>query len=537
MALQLQNIAIMLVDNVSPTVQTIANALTDKLSPTVQIIANTLTDKVYPTVQASAHLLANKMQPTMQTIAIMSANVKYPTIRPKHANAAFLAVWLILALYCYSNSYDDPSSIFFNEKLAFRERFSLVRTTNAEHLIEVLTYGPPTPKIERLPGTKPFLCIGVPSVARNTVSFLPQTLATLVDTLTDEERSTIHLVTLLADQDPKDHPAYEAPWLDRLVDEAIVYSAGNWTLPPQPEDPKDHPAYEAPWLDRLVDEAIVYSAGNWTLPPQPEGSVTRAIPYDVRHAGRGTERVENMRLDHSVVLDACRSTGAQYFALVEDDIVASRDWFTRLKAGIAGVEQRKASRPKAPDWLYFRLFYSEIFMGWNSEEWLGYSRVIFEFYVLALVVFLVLRRTWPAASLGAQGKRTVTTYRHTSAWIAALVFGLWLPALIVLYFAAGRVSTHRMTPWSSDGVREMPNYGCCAQGLVFPQRHFDMIHDMLVTPPFNFPGDMMLEDVARDKQLKKWALEPSVFQHVGLKESSDGTQRKEVWNFSFERQQ
>ncbi|RBQ84715.1 hypothetical protein VDGD_03493 [Verticillium dahliae] len=502
MALQLQNIAIMLVDNVSPTVQTIANALTDKLSPTVQIIANTLTDKVYPTVQASAHLLANKMQPTMQTIAIMSANVKYPTIRPKHANAAFLAVWLILALYCYSNSYDDPSSIFFNEKLAFRERFSLVRTTNAEHLIEVLTYGPPTPKIERLPGTKPFLCIGVPSVARNTVSFLPQTLATLVDTLTDEERSTIHLVTLLADQDPKDHPAYEAPW-----------------------------------LDRLVDEAIVYSAGNWTLPPQPEGSVTRAIPYDVRHAGRGTERVENMRLDHSVVLDACRSTGAQYFALVEDDIVASRDWFTRFKAGIAGVEQRKASRPKAPDWLYFRLFYSEIFMGWNSEEWLGYSRVIFEFYVLALVVFLVLRRTWPAASLGAQGKRTVTTYRHTSAWIAALVFGLWLPALIVLYFAAGRVSTHRMTPWSSDGVREMPNYGCCAQGLVFPQRHFDMIHDMLVTPPFNFPGDMMLEDVARDKQLKKWALEPSVFQHVGLKESSDGTQRKEVWNFSFERQQ
>ncbi|EEY20233.1 integral membrane protein [Verticillium alfalfae VaMs.102] len=387
----------------------------------------------------------------------MSANVKYPTIRPKHANAAFLAVWLMLALYCYSNSYDDPSSIFFNEKLAFRERFSLVRTTNAEHLIEVLTYGPPTPKIERLPGTKPFLCIGVPSVARNTVSFLPQTLATLVDTLTDEERSTIHLVTLLADQDPKDHPAYEAPWLDRLVDEAIVYSAGNWTLPPQPEVPSRAP-----------------------LP------TTSAKP---------------------------------------------------AAAGIADVEQRKASHPKAPDWLYFRLFYSEIFMGWNSEEWLGYSRVIFELYVLALVVFLVLRRTWPAASLGAQGKRTVTTYRHTSAWMAALVFGLWLPALIVLYFAAGRVSTHRMTPWSSDGVREMPNYGCCAQGLVFPQRHLDMIHDMLVTPPFNFPGDMMLEDLARDKQLTKWALEPSVFQHVGLKESSDGTQRKEVWNFSFERQQ
>ncbi|KAM0321998.1 hypothetical protein ACHAQA_009739 [Verticillium albo-atrum] len=429
-------------------------------------------------------------------------------MRAKHANALFIFVWLLLALFCYFNSFDDPSSIFFDEARAFDERFSLTRTADAEHLLEVLTYGPPTPKVEKPAGSRPFLCIGIPSVARNTISFLPQTIATLVDTLTPEERSSIHIVTLLADRDPTHHPAFGAPWLERMVDEALIYTVGNGSLTPKKLD-----------------------------------SVTRAIPFDVRGKGRGTERVENMRLDHSVLVDTCRANGARYFALVEDDIVASRDWFPRFKSGLETVEARTAE-PGAQDWLYFRLFYSELFMGWNSEEWLEYSKVIFELYVGALALFLILRKTCPTASFpfGTASKHSHSRYgaRHNAAWMAALVFGLWLPATIVLYFAAGRVSTHRMSQslsiWPKSGVREMPQYGCCAQGLVFPDRHLDKFHSLLVNPPFDFPGDMKLEDLARDQGLTKWALDPSVFQHVGLKESSDGTQRKEVWNFSFERQ-
>jgi hypothetical protein len=81
----------------------------------------------------------------------------------------------------------------------------------------------------------------------------------------------------------------------------------------------------------------------------------------------------------------------------------------------------------------------------------------------------------------------------------------------------------------------MPRYGCCAQGLLFPRRQLDGVFELLRNPPYDFPGDMILEGYAGDRELKKWALDPSVFQHVGFKESSEGPRKAEVWNFRFER--
>ncbi|KAK3944965.1 hypothetical protein QBC46DRAFT_372398 [Diplogelasinospora grovesii] len=403
-------------------------------------------------------------------------------------NAVFWLIWLLLLIFCYFNSYDDPSSIFYDASRAYEQRFSRMRATEADKYLQHL----PTKPSPAGPGNE-LLCIGIPSINRTTESFLYYTIATLTDTLTPDERAAIYIIVLLADKSPKSHFAYGQPWLENIADEVLVYN--------------DAPA---------------------------DSHVYRTIPFDL-HDGhkRGDGRVENMRLDHSALLESCWKRESPYFALVEDDIVASRDWFTRFKKGVAHVE--KQAKTTGKDWIYLRLFYSEIFMGWNSEEWLMYSEAIFLVYAVVLLTFLAVRTRFRRGPVGIPASVSAQASRH----MAALVFGLWMPAMIVLYFLSGRVSVNRLNPFasSSQGVREMPRYGCCAQGLVFPRRHLEPIQALLRDPPYDFAGDQMLEGFADGRGLAKWALDPSVFQHVGFKESSAGPRTAEVWNFSFERQQ
>ncbi|KAF3071520.1 hypothetical protein CFAM422_006124 [Trichoderma lentiforme] len=400
-------------------------------------------------------------------------------------NAAFCVFWILLFIFSAIFSYDDPSSIFFNANRAYEQRFSSVRAAEADAYIRNLPA-----RVTPIKPVDKLLCIGIPSINRTTESFLSSTIATLSDTLTPEERASIRIVVLLADKSPSEHFAYGQNWLEPLVDEVLLYGE------------------------------------------PPEGSTKyRRIPLDLKEGNiRGDGRVENMRLDHSALVEACREQEYPYFALVEDDIVTTRDWFPRFIKGLTYVEQK--TKETTREWIYLRLFYSEILMGWNNEEWLGYSKIICLVYTAVLAAFLVGRKyVRVGASSGVSP--------HAQRYLAALVFGLWLPALIALYFLSGRLFTGRLSPFSLStlhGAREMPHYGCCAQGLVLPQRHLEGFQALLRDPPYDFPGDMILEDYAEARGLVKWALEPSVFQHVGFKESSDGTRRAEVWNFGFERQ-
>ncbi|EON95703.1 putative integral membrane protein [Phaeoacremonium minimum UCRPA7] len=405
-------------------------------------------------------------------------------MRISYVHALFWIVWLFLLIFSYFNSYDDPSSIFYDTRRAYEQRFSLVRSAEADQFLKQ-----PSGVKSSASQKDKLLCIGIPSVNRTSESFLSHTVATLTDTLTPDERKSVHIVVLLADKSPQAHFAYGQKWLDQIVDEVLVYDTEST--------------------------------------PSNISDVYRTIPFNVYKDPRGDGRVENMRLDHSVLVETCRNYGSPYFALVEDDIVASRDWFRRFKKGLAYTESQ--SEKTQTDWMYLRLFYSEIFMGWNSEEWLTYSETIFLVYVVILALFLEARRRW---KFGARSGASAAE----SNILAAAVFGLWIPAMIVLYFMAGRVSVNRLIPWPNPGAREMERYGCCAQGLVIPERHLEGFQNLLRNPPYDFAGDQKLEGYAESRGLRKWALEPSVFQHVGLKQSSAGDVRAEVWNFSFERQ-
>ncbi|KAF4472858.1 integral membrane [Fusarium albosuccineum] len=408
-------------------------------------------------------------------------------MRPSQANIGFWLLWCCALVWSYLNGYDDPSSFFYNADRAFGRSFSALREAEVDEFLRRDVYAVDHPNRTSDPASNEFLCIGIPSINRTTSAFLAHTVGSLVDTSTPEERDSIHIVVLLADKDPKTHFAYGQDWLFGLADDVIVYQNSDSSVSPDL---------------------------NYTV-----------LPHDIRGVGRSDDRVENIRLDHSVLFEACRKRDPSYFALVEDDVIASRDWFTRFKKGVAKVE--KKAKASGQDWIYLRLFYSELFMGWNNEEIFDYLQFVILAYTAIIACLLV--------TLRCRGRRhSVTFATKDFAQTVAMLLGLWIPACIALAFVTGRITLHRLFTFS-PGVREMPRYGCCAQGLVFPNHHLQGLQDFLREPPFQFPGDMITEDYARDRGLTKWALDPSVMQHVGLVESSEGLRRAEVWNFSFER--
>jgi hypothetical protein len=170
--------------------------------------------------------------------------------------------------------------------------------------------------------------------------------------------------------------------------------------------------------------------------------------------------------------------------------------------------------------LYLRLFYTEILLGWNSEEWRTYLIWSLSIFTAELLCIFALRRKFPRL-----GGPNATPYSLFACFVAT-------PMLIGLYFAAGRVS---MLP-ISEGVHEMPRFGCCSQALVYPQSRVD---DLITWYTMKKLGavDTLTEEFADRVGGLRYALTPNVLQHVGKKSSKGaGDYTMDViWNYAFER--
>lgn len=404
--------------------------------------------------------------------------------------------WLYLLRHCQKNSYHDHSSIFYDPARAYSQEYSAIREFEADRFLERASLTPATaekPWIYRgknmdqtntgkLDGYR--ICVGIPSVRREREQFVARTIASLIDALSPEERRMVNLKVLLADEIPHNNPAYGQAWLHNSVDEALVYG-GDATLP----------------------------AGEYTH-----------ITSDSRRWAPRDSRNKRVQYDYANLISACRVSGADYFVLAEDDVIASRDWFQRLHASIESVE----SQTTGQDWLYLRLFYTETYLGWNSEESLVYLRNSLLVYMIVVALVLLVR----LRSVPYKPMRVSDLIRTNIGVIAQTTF--WIAAYICLFFMAGRL----MVSPIQVGVYEMSEYGCCAQGLAIPHRHLETLEHSLVEPPHQLAGDQHINMFADMHGLKKWAMTPSVLQHVGIRCSSDkGGYYKTTWNFSFERGQ
>jgi hypothetical protein len=391
----------------------------------------------------------------------------------------FAVTWLCLYEICRRKGYTDPSSYFFDEERAYLPAYSALREQQADTFITRIEHG--KSQAERtLDNKNRPLCIGIPSVKRLDEQFLRRTIASLVDHLDTDHREQFWLVVLLADKEADLNPAYGQAWLQALADEVLYYDAQKTT---------------------------------------PEGSRYRQVPWNIDGRDRGEERNENVRLDYATLITACQEKHAEYFVLIEDDIIASTGWFSRLRRGLRQADMAGM----APDWLYLRLFYAETYLGWNSEELPIYVRNVVLVYIGVAVLASV-------KVSGGQGARPTLSRRHRRVTAVSV---LWTTPFVLLYFMAGRLLVN---PYGS-GLQEMPDYGCCAQGLAFPSRHLAVLKNRLTSPPFDLAGDSLVESVADGMNFKKLALVPSLLQHVGVRgTSAPGGAPKQTWNFGFEKQ-
>jgi hypothetical protein len=158
-----------------------------------------------------------------------------------------------------------------------------------------------------------------------------------------------------------------------------------------------------------------------------------------------------------------------------------------------------------PKVLYLRIFYDGRLLGWNSEQWPQYlgNSVLVVIFELALIFtlrwrFLVIRKSMPLIAI-------------------VILCSVCTPMIIGLFFAAGR---NCMLP-KPPGIGLMQKYGCCSQGLVFPQQR--IVKDLLPlyrdTTDSHAAVDTFLEDYANANDELRWAITPVLIQHVGGKSS------------------
>ncbi|KAF4954316.1 hypothetical protein FGADI_5339 [Fusarium gaditjirri] len=404
------------------------------------------------------------------------------------AYASLASIWVFLFQLCRLYTFADPSSFFYDSTRAYETRYTNIREQQADELLDIAEHFPveelvKLPLFNNIPDAIPrdqekHICVGIPSVTRERDQFLPRAVASLVQGLSLEQRQAIHIIVLLADDDPTSHPAFGRRWLDRLVDEVLLYGNSSTTNAP----------------DRY-----------------------RSVALDNNHELSRNDRVHR---DYATLMTACQEQRSEYFALVEDDIIAAHNWLGRLSTALDKLERVEDTK----NWLYLRLFYSETYMGWNAEEWPTYLATSISVYCIVIVLYLlVVAIETRRRSQTFHPKSTIWTLPHLTFWTASF---------IALYFLAGRLTVNSYP----TGIHEMPNYGCCAQGLVIPRQHLDALGAALHTASDAIAGDSLIEYFADINHLKKYAITPSVLQHVGRMGSSDvGGTRKVTWSFSFEK--
>ena len=400
------------------------------------------------------------------------------------AFVSFVFIYLALLRYCSQAYYRDPTSAFFDPRRGYERLYSLERQTQAESFIQAASSSLPTaahPSSLSEKGPSP----------TTTTSKEPTFcigIATVVRHGEQYIRSTIgSLLEGLTEQQRKE--IY-----------LVVLIAHT--------DPHIHPIYGEEWLDTVCDRVLLYDLS--------------AEQLEYMH---GLEEEKDYRrkaiFDYTYLLEHCIGSSAAYIAMIEDDTLAVAEWFRQAVAAIDEADAQK------PDWLYLRLFFTEEFFGWNREQWPHYlASSILVVVIVASTLFSI---------------RLLSSYTGLSNLAIAIVCLLCTPACILLYFLAGKLSMRPLAP----GVREMPNFGCCAQGLVFSQEIAPRVVDRLKRNEFGFV-DMLIEEWANEEGLVRWAVVPSLLQHIGAhsskgddfaptgQQSQDLSVAETIWNFGFE---
>ena len=221
--------------------------------------------------------------------------------------------------------------------------------------------------------------------------------------------------------------------------------------------------------------------------------------------------------DYIHALNDCYNTEAEWIIIFEDDILLADGWFIKTKQAIQNLVNQLQPND---DWLFMRLFNQERSIGWESHR-IGGNNEFLIAIPISLTVFTVLCIL---------RKRFQTLRPHFDNATLAVICLLAIPTFIVLFFQSGKANMLPPRP----GIRK-EDFGCCAQGMVFPRHQVALITEYL---NFRQRGqiDMMLDELAVDNTLNRYALYPVQLQHVG-QNSVRGTvphEAQAIWSMAFE---
>ncbi|KAH9905473.1 integral membrane protein [Xylariomycetidae sp. FL2044] len=314
--------------------------------------------------------------------------------------------------------------------------------------------------------TSPDICVGVASVSRHGFSYLKETLGSILEGLDDRERHRLYIVVFLAHSDQSVHEDYAQPWLLNMAD----------NLPTYPDDPETF---------RLVQQ----------------------LEIDNNYEAHARKQ----KIDYAVLLGECAKVNPRYTLTLEDDVVALDGWYHRALHALEAAT-RKTKELGRDGFLYMRVFYDGRLLGWNNEEWPLYFQSSLAIVLAELAILALLRWRIPLA-------RQILTRS-----VLILLCGVCTPMMIGLFFAAGR---NCMLP-KPTGVHLMHKYGCCAQGLAFPQEQ--VVNHLLPmyrdTEDSHAAVDTFLEDWANSRDYLRWAVTPVLIQHVGGKSTHGAGDQK-----------
>jgi hypothetical protein len=206
----------------------------------------------------------------------------------------FLFLYLLLVEYARTHSYRDPTSVFFDAERGYLPAYSAVRSEQANAFIDRVDSGEITPYKA---STNPSFCVGVATIARNGPPYFRTAVGSLLENLSESERSELHLIPFIAHSDPQQHPSYSERWLHEVADTVLLY---NWE-----EVNKDH------IIELEQDQNKI--------------------------SGR-----EKGLFDYTYLLKACHAVNASHVVMLEDDVVLLDGWFHRAQLALSAAARQTA---------------------------------------------------------------------------------------------------------------------------------------------------------------------------------------------------
>nr|POE54937.1 hypothetical protein CFP56_64610 [Quercus suber] len=248
-------------------------------------------------------------------------------------------------------------------------------------------------------------------------------------------------------------------------------------------EPSNHPNWRQAWMEHAVDDIVTYN-------------VSAEEMQRLQQWERQGDYLEKGVYDYVYALQLCYEMGSPYIGIFEDDTIVADGWLVRTLQSL-----RKLSVPKNQDnsWLYMRLFNQERSTGWQSRH-IGGNHEYWIIGGLASVVSV-------AAMLARRRWRLARTYFDVDT-VAVLVV-IVIPALVILFFQSGKASV--LPPW--PGVYNEP-FGCCTQAMVFPRVQVPLLAEYLQKQKEG-QLDILLNNLARETGLIRYAMYPVQVQHVG----------------------